>query len=218
REPHGPHSSEPRPACHERGPGALGRVIEPSPGCHVAITERLPGCRRRRRAGIARRHGLPPRPARHSRPAGSHRPRRHRQARRRGGRSRQARAGRRAAGEAPGRALRGAPARGARRPPGHGHLGQGPLADPDKAWKFSAGDLQERALWERYLTAYEKLLARCSTPHAPWTAIPADRKWHRNLTVASVLVHALEDLGSRYPPPALSPAQARRLRAALGPG
>jgi len=92
------------------------------------------------------------------------------------------------------------------------------LADPDKAWKFSLGDLQERELWERYVTAYEKLLSRCSTPHAPWYVIPADRKWHRNLAVASVLVHALEDLGSRYPPPALSPAQARRLRAALGAG
>ena len=92
------------------------------------------------------------------------------------------------------------------------------LADPDKAWKFSAGDLKERALWKRYLTAYEKLLSRCSTPHAPWYVIPADHKWHRNLAVASVLVRALEDLGSRYPPPALSPAQARRLRAALGAG
>ncbi len=92
------------------------------------------------------------------------------------------------------------------------------LADPDKAWKFSVGDLKERALWKRYLTAYEKLLSRCSTPHAPWYVIPADHKWHRNLAVASVLVRALEDLGSRYPPPALSPAQARRLRAALGAG
>ena len=92
------------------------------------------------------------------------------------------------------------------------------LADPAKYWKFSPGDVKERALWNRYLTAYEKLLARCSTPHAPWYVIPADRKWHRNLAVASVLVHALEDLGSRYPPPALSPAQARRLRAALGAG
>jgi len=92
------------------------------------------------------------------------------------------------------------------------------LADPDKAWKFSANDLKERALWERYLTAYEKLLARCSTPHAPWYVIPADHKWHRNLAVASRLVDALEGLGSRYPPPALSPAQARRLRGALGAG
>ncbi len=90
------------------------------------------------------------------------------------------------------------------------------LADPAKYWKFSPGDVKERALWNRYLTAYEKLLARCSTPHAPWYVIPADHKWHRNLAVAARLVDALEGLGSRYPPPALSPAQARRLRAALG--
>ncbi len=92
------------------------------------------------------------------------------------------------------------------------------LADPAKYWKFSPGDVKERALWNRYLTAYEKLLARCSTPHAPWYVIPADHKWHRNLAVASRLVDALEGLGSRYPPPALSPAQARRLRGALGSG
>ena len=92
------------------------------------------------------------------------------------------------------------------------------LADPAKYWKFSPGDVKERALWNRYLTAYEKLLARCSTPHAPWYVIPADHKWHRNLAVASRLVDALEGLGSRYPPPALSPAQARRLRGALGAG
>ena len=90
------------------------------------------------------------------------------------------------------------------------------LADPDKGWKFSVHDIKERALWKRYLTAYEKLLSRCSTPHAPWYVIPADHKWHRNLVVASVLVHALEDLDMRYPPPALSPGQLRRLRAALG--
>src|SRR3989442_1684038 len=66
------------------------------------------------------------------------------------------------------------------------------LADPDKAWKFSLGDLKERALWERYVTAYEKLLSRCSTPHAPWYVISADHKWYRNLARASVLVHALE--------------------------
>jgi len=90
------------------------------------------------------------------------------------------------------------------------------LDDPAKFWKFSLGDLKERALWDRYVTAYEKLLTRCSTRHAPWYVIPADYKWHRNLAVASVLVDALEGLDSRYPPPALSPAQARRLRAQLG--
>ena len=72
-----------------------------------------------------------------------------------------------------------------------------------------------RALWDRYTAAYEKLLARCSMPHAPWYVIPANHKWHRNLAVASVLVAALEGLGSRYPRPTLSPARVRRLRAAL---
>src|SRR5207249_204753 len=90
------------------------------------------------------------------------------------------------------------------------------LADPGKYWKFSAGDLKERALWDRYVTAYEKLLTRCSTRPAPWYVIPADHRWYRNLAVASALVAALEGFDSHYPPPALSPAQTRRLRAALG--
>ena len=89
------------------------------------------------------------------------------------------------------------------------------LDDPEKCWKFAEGDLAERALWDRYVVAYEKLLTRCSTSHAPWYVIPADHKWYRNLAVASVLVGALEGLDSRYPRPALPPARRRQLRAAL---
>jgi len=89
------------------------------------------------------------------------------------------------------------------------------LDDPEKCWKFAEGDLAERALWDRYVVAYEKLLTRCSTSHAPWYVIPADHKWYRNLAVASVLVGALEGLHSRYPRPALPPARRRQLRAAL---
>src|SRR5437899_12387049 len=62
------------------------------------------------------------------------------------------------------------------------------LEDPHKNWKFSEGDLKERALWTDYVAAYEKLLSRCSTDCAPWYVIPADHKWYRNLAVASVLV------------------------------
>ncbi len=89
------------------------------------------------------------------------------------------------------------------------------LDDPEKFWKFAEGDLAERALWDRYVVAYEKLLTRCSTSHAPWYVIPADHKWYRNLAVAAVLVAALEGLDSRYPRPALSPARRRQLRTAL---
>jgi PPK2 family polyphosphate:nucleotide phosphotransferase len=86
------------------------------------------------------------------------------------------------------------------------------LKDSTKQWKFSAGDIKERQLWERYIDAYEELLARCSTKRAPWYIIPANKKWCRNLAVADVLVKEGEALGCEYPKPALPPAQLRRLR------
>lgn len=73
--------------------------------------------------------------------------------------------------------------------------------DPTKHWKFAAGDLAERARWHDYRAAYEEMLARTSTDAAPWYVVPADRKWLRDLVVASVLVEALEGLDLRYPPP-----------------
>lgn len=75
------------------------------------------------------------------------------------------------------------------------------LEDPEKHWKFSRGDLEERALWDHYAAAYEEVLSRTSTPWAPWYIVPADRKWYRNLVVGTTLVNALEDLDMAYPPP-----------------
>ena len=86
------------------------------------------------------------------------------------------------------------------------------LADPTKNWKFSENDLKERARWDAYMVAHEKLLTHCSTEHAPWWVVPSDRKWYRNLVVASVLVDALKRLGCKYPPPALPPSHLKRLR------
>jgi PPK2 family polyphosphate:nucleotide phosphotransferase len=76
---------------------------------------------------------------------------------------------------------------------------QARLDDPSKHWKFSLGDLDERKLWPGYIAAYEEMLERTSTDHAPWYVVPADRKWYRNLVVASVLVQTLEGLGMAYP-------------------
>src|ERR1700683_361312 len=50
------------------------------------------------------------------------------------------------------------------------------LTDPDKNWKFSANDLAERKFWDDYQSAFEDLLGRCSTKHAPWVIVPSDRK------------------------------------------
>ena len=65
--------------------------------------------------------------------------------------------------------------------------------DVEKAYKLSPDDWKERERWDQYMAAYEDALSRCSTPHAPWTIVPADRKWHRNLAVAQVLVDRLEE-------------------------
>lgn len=71
--------------------------------------------------------------------------------------------------------------------------------DPTKRWKFKMGDLEERKRWPAYQEAYEAVLERCSTDHAPWFAIPSDRKWFRNMAIADIVADALEDLDPQYP-------------------
>lgn len=73
------------------------------------------------------------------------------------------------------------------------------LDNPDKHWKFNPGDIEERALWPAYQEAYEIALERCSTAHAPWYLIPADRKWYRNWAISSLLLEHLNMLDPRYP-------------------
>ena len=75
------------------------------------------------------------------------------------------------------------------------------LDRPHKRWKFSPGDIDDRALWPAYQEAYEIALHRCSTPSAPWYVIPADRKWYRDWAVARLLLDHLEALDPRYPEP-----------------
>lgn len=78
---------------------------------------------------------------------------------------------------------------------------QARLDDPAKRWKFRKGDLVDRRLWHDYTAAYEEALSRTSTPHAPWYVVPANKKWYRNLVVATVLVEALEKLDMKVPEP-----------------
>jgi len=76
---------------------------------------------------------------------------------------------------------------------------QARLDEPDKRWKFSLGDLEERKLWDDYIAAFEAVLSKTSTEWAPWYVVPADRKWYRNLVIGKVLKEALERLNMRYP-------------------
>ena len=88
------------------------------------------------------------------------------------------------------------------------------LDDPDKHWKFNAGDLDERARWADYQAAYEDAIARCSTDVAPWFVIPADRKWYRNWAVANLLAATLAMMDPQLPRPELD---VRALKARLAP-
>ena len=75
------------------------------------------------------------------------------------------------------------------------------LDDESRTWKFNLGDLAEREKWNDYQSAYQDALNATSSQHAPWYIVPADRKWVRDVYVASVLVNALNQLGMQYPDP-----------------
>lgn len=76
---------------------------------------------------------------------------------------------------------------------------QARLDDPDKHWKFSLGDLDERKLWGDYTRAYEDVLSKTSTPWAPWYVVPADRKWYRNLVIGTTVLETLQGFNMAYP-------------------
>ena len=73
------------------------------------------------------------------------------------------------------------------------------LDEPEKNWKFAAGDVKERGHWESYMSAYEHALCATSRPHAPWYAIPADDKPYMRVCVAEIVVETLKGLGLSYP-------------------
>lgn len=73
------------------------------------------------------------------------------------------------------------------------------LDDPTKNWKFNADDLEDRKLWNDFEAAYETALKRCSTDHAPWYVVPADRKWARNAIVAAIVRDTLENMDLNFP-------------------
>ena len=73
------------------------------------------------------------------------------------------------------------------------------IDEPEKNWKFSAGDVRERGLWDDYMRAYEEALNATSRPWAPWYAIPADDKPFLRVCVAEILAASLERLGLAYP-------------------
>ena len=77
---------------------------------------------------------------------------------------------------------------------------QARLDDPDKLWKFSSNDIKERVFWDAYQRAFEDTINNCSTEHAPWYVVPANKKWYRNLVVARTIADTLEAMDPRFPP------------------
>ncbi|PYQ31188.1 MAG: polyphosphate kinase [Acidobacteria bacterium] len=73
------------------------------------------------------------------------------------------------------------------------------VADPQKHWKFNAGDLEERKLWDEYQKAYEDALEKTTTDHAPWYIVPANRKWYRNYVIGSVVIETMKKFRMKYP-------------------
>ncbi|HOB24859.1 MAG TPA: polyphosphate kinase 2 family protein, partial [Kaistella sp.] len=73
------------------------------------------------------------------------------------------------------------------------------IDEQDKNWKFSLGDLPERALWDKYMKAYEEAINETSKNHAPWFVIPADDKWFARVAAIQIIIDALERMDLKYP-------------------
>ncbi|MEM8844966.1 MAG: polyphosphate kinase 2 family protein [Pseudomonadota bacterium] len=73
------------------------------------------------------------------------------------------------------------------------------IEEPEKNWKFSEADVNEREYWDDYMNAYEKALQKTSKSWAPWYAIPADNKPYMRYSVAKIIVETMESLNMKYP-------------------
>ena len=87
------------------------------------------------------------------------------------------------------------------------------LKVPDKHWKFSEHDIDERAFWDDYMSAYGLAVTRCSTEWAPWYLIPADDKVYRDWAITKILLETLREMDPQYPRPKLPiPRLMKRLK------
>lgn len=74
------------------------------------------------------------------------------------------------------------------------------LERPDKFWKYNPGDVDTRLQWDAYMEAYQAIMDKTSTEHAPWFVVPADRKWYARLAVQQLLREHLAALDLEWPP------------------
>jgi len=73
------------------------------------------------------------------------------------------------------------------------------LKQPEKHWKFSLADVEERKFWDAYMNAYEDMVRHTAATHAPWYVVPADNKWFTRLVVAAAVIQTLASLRLHYP-------------------
>lgn len=73
------------------------------------------------------------------------------------------------------------------------------LDNPEKNWKFSAGDLEERQHWDKYQDTYEEMLRETATEYAPWHIIPANKKWFARLLISEIVKENMSKLPIKYP-------------------
>ena len=73
------------------------------------------------------------------------------------------------------------------------------IEEPEKNWKFSASDYEEREYWDGYMEAFEAAINKTSFPYAPWYVVPADHKWYMRYVVSEIILKTLEDMDPKYP-------------------
>ncbi|MFZ4546575.1 MAG: polyphosphate kinase 2 family protein [Bacteroidales bacterium] len=70
---------------------------------------------------------------------------------------------------------------------------------PDKNWKFSSADMNERKYWKQYMAAYEELIKKTAAEHSPWYVVPADNKPYARMVIASAIIAAMDSMKLSYP-------------------
>ena len=73
------------------------------------------------------------------------------------------------------------------------------IDEPEKNWKFSVADIEERSFWKQYMQAYEACLSATSTKKAPWYVVPADDKKNTRLIISQIILDTLKALKMSYP-------------------
>ncbi len=73
------------------------------------------------------------------------------------------------------------------------------IDEPEKNWKFSGSDFEERKYWDDYQEAFEAAINKTATKEAPWYVVPADHKWYMRLVVSEIILHTLRKMDPKYP-------------------